>query len=128
MSNENEKGWFRVDEGSLLARTDKEFKRYSNVYDKQYGYYDSSQFEALCIAAGKSACDVRNKDNYYLVITQQGDEAEIEHLVGENGIFPATDNTGVDYSAKNIVYYEALMNGEPVIIEGAPVPNALTVA
>jgi len=49
-------------------------------------------------------------------------------LVGENGIFPATDNTGVDYSAKNIVYYEALMNGEPVIIEGAPVPNALTVA
>ena len=65
--------------------------------------------------------------NYYVIITNLGEYDENDEALAsdENGFVPLDDLTGVDYNSEDIVYYKAEKNGKPVIIENAPVKNAL---
>lgn len=129
------KRFYHVNEGALISRNDPEFPDSSSIYkvytangeDKaEYGYFDSAQYEVFDVECAKKACAARNKDNYYFIITDQGmSEDAPDWEMDEDGILMTEDWGGLEETAENIVYYEALFDGNPIAIKGAPVKNAL---
>jgi len=123
---------YHVDEGYLLSKDDPDYEAYSSVYDKKQGYYDTDQFETFDLERAKTFSDYAsdgNLDNFFVVITNIGlyDDEDENFAANENGVLKDFDFSGVDYDVKDIVWYKAMKDGKPVVIEGASVPNALTV-
>jgi hypothetical protein len=69
-------------------------------------------------------------DNFFVIVMDAGsfDDEDEDFASDENGLLEYWDCDSVDYDVKNIVWYKAKKDGKPVIIEGAPVPNALMAA
>lgn len=93
--------------GEFLAKNDSEYECYSNVYDKQNGYYDLGQnlFLAKDLEEMKQVAKnyVSLYKNSYVVITHQGlwnlTQEEID-----NEDFDSLDTSYCDYNVENIVY------------------------
>lgn len=101
----NKKELYLVETGVLLAKEDKEYEMYANVYDKENGYYDLNQYfitkEKLeeTIKCEKEYLEKNCFKNIYIIITYQDiwefdSEEELEEL----------DTNFCDYLVENIVY------------------------
>ena len=124
-----EKTLYHVDEGYFLPKDDPDYEAYSSVYDKKQGYYDTDQFETFDFEKAKTLNDYNDDslDNFFVIVMDTGsfDDEDENFASDENGLLEYWDCNGVDYDVKNIVWYKAKKDGKPVVIEGAPVPNAL---
>ena len=123
------KNLYHMEEGYFLTKSDPDYEAYSSVYDKKQGYYDADQYESFDLDRLKSLAEqVTGCGNYYVIITNLGEYDETDEALApdENGFIPLDDLTGVDYNSEDIVYYKAVKNGKPVIIENAPVQNSVS--
>ena len=117
--------WYHIDTGCIVMPEEEGYETYSSVYDGCRGYSDQYQFDSKNLrAAIKEVAGFKDEENYYLVITDQGEDKNPPAEAVETPIFDGD----VNYDPASIVYYEALFNGRPVTIEGAKVKNALEVA
>jgi len=102
---------YLVDVGVLLSDNNKDFEAYSNVYDKQYGYFDENQYYVKDIAdALKRAKEYVNKgvDLTYAVVS--------ETYIPYNYDFDSGDLGPERYRLEAVVYSAAKIND--AVVEG----------
>lgn len=102
---------YLVDVGVLLSDNNKDFEAYSNVYDKQYGYFDENQYYVKDIAdALKQAKEYVNKgvDLTYAVVS--------ETYIPYNYDFDSGDLGPERYRLEAVVYSAAKIND--AVMEG----------